>query len=66
MAGLEHRYDVKRLNDPDGKHTHCRYFVLDPAHDEHAVEAILAYAEAVRQENPELAQDIEAWVGMSP
>ncbi len=60
---LHGKYRVTRTVDPDGKHTDCRYFVLDPGHDEHAVTAIRAYAAAVRVEQPALAADLDAWVG---
>jgi hypothetical protein len=46
--GLEHRYDVKRVNDPIGKHANCRYFVLDPKHDPIARVALTAYAVEAR------------------
>ncbi|MEV7962373.1 hypothetical protein [Oerskovia paurometabola] len=62
-AGLEDRYVVERRSDPSGKHATCRYFVLDPQHDAHAVTAIRAYSAAVRSEHPGLADDLDAWVG---
>lgn len=62
--GLEARYSVKRLRDVTGKHDACPYFVLDPQHDPHATPALRAYARAVRDENPALATDLTAWVGV--
>lgn len=56
---LERRYSVQKVNDPNGKHDECRYFVLDPQHDAYAATALRAYAEAV---GGELASDIGAWL----
>lgn len=42
--GLEARYEVKKINDPTGKHDKCRYFVLDPTHDPIAREALHYYS----------------------
>lgn len=58
-AGLERRYHVEKVNDPDGKHNTCEYFVLDPEHDAFAVPALRAYADAV---GGALASDIRAWL----
>lgn len=62
-TGLEDRYVVERRSDPTGRHATCRYFVLDPRHDPHAVTALRAYSAAVRSERPALADDLDAWVG---
>jgi hypothetical protein len=62
MSGLEYRYDVKKVNDPDGKHDDCRYFVLDPAHDRAAWLALEEYAWTVRKSHPELSKDLYAWL----
>lgn len=40
MAGLEYRYEVYKVSDPEGKHMDCRYFVLDPQHDPVAAKAL--------------------------
>jgi hypothetical protein len=48
IAGLEHRYNVERVNDPNGKHAGCRYFVLDPQHDQIARVALMAYSNVAR------------------
>jgi hypothetical protein len=58
VKGLEARYEVKKINDPEGKHDNCWVFVLDPKHDPHAVNAIIAYAESIQAENPVLARDL--------
>lgn len=60
MSGLEHKYNVRRANDPKGKHDKCRFFVLDPQHDETAGWALLEYAE--RTSNKELADDLREWL----
>lgn len=62
MSGLESRYHVSKINDPEGKHESCRYFVLDPQHDKHSVVALKAYAASVKDEFPELATDLLAWI----
>ncbi|HEY3559635.1 MAG TPA: hypothetical protein VGL05_19335 [Kribbella sp.] len=61
-AGLEHRYHVQRLNDDSGKHTNCRYFVLDPQHDQFARVALWHYATACEPTNAPLARDLTAWL----
>ncbi len=65
--GLYHKYitvdgKVHRLKDPTGKHENCEYFVLDPKHDKFAVAGMQAYANACREEYPELAADLDKWV----
>lgn len=59
-AGLERRYTVRKINDPEGKHDACRYFVLDPQHDPIAREALRHYASLVRP--LALAADLDAWL----
>ena len=62
--GLHHKYDVKRVNDPTGKHAGCRYFVLDPQHDTLAREALGAYANAAAVAGyAQLAMDLNRWLG---
>ena len=56
--GLNRKYDVARLNDPEGKHDECPYFVLDIRHDRHARVALRAYAKSCQQEFPTLAHDL--------
>lgn len=48
QTGLYSKYLVDRLNDPDGKHNACDFFVLDLKHDPIARGAALAYAEVAR------------------
>jgi hypothetical protein len=62
--GLYSKYQVERLSDLEGKHDDCWYFVLDPAHDPHALVALRAYAESARAEFPVLAADLDRtlWV----
>lgn len=53
------RYLVQRIDDPEGKHNDCFYFVLDPAHDPHAWQALFFYAERVESTgDEEFAQSI--------
>lgn len=62
-GGLERRYHVERLNDTEGKHADCRYFVLDPQHDPIAREALTAYAKgALASGYTTLAEDLIAWL----
>jgi hypothetical protein len=56
--GLYRKYDVKRRDDPEGKHDECRFFVLDLEHDRYAEAALRAYADACEAEYPELARDL--------
>lgn len=56
--GLYRKYDVRRLNDPEGKHTQCNYFVLDLDHDPYAKVALRAYAVSCRQKFPQLSDDL--------
>lgn len=58
--GLERRYEVRRIDGAAGKHGDCDFFVLDRTHDKFARPALLAYAEACRDEFPALAADLYA------
>lgn len=61
--GLENRYHVAKIDDPIGKHEHCRYFVLDPAHDMGARFALRAYKVwAAKQGYNALAEDLDEWL----
>lgn len=63
--GLFRKFDVRRVDGsdaPGGKHHGCRYFVLDVDHDQHAVDALIAYANSCEKTHPELARDLrEDW-----
>ena len=48
------------------KHHNCRCFVLDLDHDKHALPALRAYADACKDEYPELAFDLLAFCGGKP
>jgi hypothetical protein len=62
-GGLERRYHVERLNDESGKHTDCRFFVLDPQHDPLAREALGTYARAAAAAGYQtLATDLYGWL----
>lgn len=58
--GLYRKYRVVRLNDPSGKHDDCPFFVLDIRHDQHARNALCAYANSCRVAFPELAANLHA------
>lgn len=60
--GVYRKYEVRRVDDPSGKHDDCWYFVLDPKHDRHARVALAAYAESVRRDYPHLSDDLRAMV----
>ena len=63
QQGLVGKYHVERIEDVTGKHEHCRYFVLDPAHDPLARPVMMLYAELAAAEGKrELARDLEALV----
>lgn len=57
-TGLYTKWDVKRKDDPDGKHDDCVVFVLDITHDVFAAEALLWYADRCAPWYPKLAQDL--------
>lgn len=62
--GLGHKYQVERRDDAAGKHTGCRYFVLDPLHDSLARSAIAVYAAQAKQNGQiALAEDLQRWIG---
>lgn len=62
-TGIERRYEVKKINDPTGKHDDCRYFVLDPQHDPIALAALARYAQVARAERlTALADELDRWV----
>lgn len=58
QRGLYGKYKVERI---DGK-PRGPYFVLDYAHDPHAVAALLAYADSCEAEFPALAADLRKLV----
>lgn len=59
LLGLYPHWEViKRLRDPNGKHTECDVFVLDLKHDKFARAAMAIYAEACANEYPKLAADL--------
>lgn len=63
-TGLESRYEVRKINDLDGKHADCRYFVLDPQHDPIARDALATYAAHAKARGyGELARDLSSWLG---
>lgn len=64
-TGLEARYEVRKINDPTGKHNECRYFVLDPQHDPTARGALNLYA--ARTPHDRLRRDLRDWLdGLAP
>lgn len=62
QRGLYRKYSVIRLGGTPGKHIGCEYFVLDLEHDEFAVAALRAYANACRGIFPALAADLRRMV----
>ena len=63
--GLYRKYLVQRLYDPSGKHENCDYFVLDWKHDEFAIPAATAYANACEGKFPGLARDLRRRIGQA-
>jgi hypothetical protein len=57
-TGLYQKYHVQRVNDPEGKHDGCPYFVLDIRHDPHARIALSTYIQSCGGEYPQLALDL--------
>lgn len=67
--GIYRKYKVERTDGSSGeggKHERCAYFVLDLEHDEFALPALKAYAQACRKQFPELANDIAAIIATEP
>lgn len=62
FRGIYGKYRVERNEDPTGKHKSCFYFVLDIEHDKFAVTALSAYAQACKEEYPQLALELNALV----
>ncbi len=56
--GLRLKWEVRRLEDPTGRHRACQTFVLDLQHDPYAVYAIEAYATACERLFPKLAAEL--------
>lgn len=59
--GIYRKFWVSRTDGsskPGGKHEDCEYFVLDWKHDEFAVIATRAYADACEAKHPDLAADL--------
>lgn len=49
QEGLHQKYKVTKIEDPNGKHDDCPFFVLDIKHDRSARFAMLAYAVSVKR-----------------
>ncbi len=61
QQGLYNKFVVHRTDGksaPGQKHDGCSYLVLDLDHDKFARPAVIAYAEACREEYPELSADL--------
>lgn len=56
--GLHGKYRVEKVDDSNGKHKNCTFFVLDLTHDFHARVAARAYAIACMQDNPKLSKQL--------
>lgn len=59
QRGIYGKYRVERIGGTPGKHDHCWYYVLDWEHDKFSRPALAAYADACREEFPELAADLD-------
>jgi hypothetical protein len=67
--GLYKKFIVERTDGSGavgGKHEGCNYFVLDMAHDDHAIPALIAYANSCRAEYPKLAEDLDDYCSAFP
>lgn len=62
--GLYAKYKkIERVEDPEGKHADCRYFVLDPQHDPIARQALQTYMHgATKSGFIALADDLKTWL----
>lgn len=61
-VGLVQKFSLSRNEQPYPPHE-GEYFVLFPKKDRAALEAMVAYAVEIEDENPELAEQIHAWLG---
>ena len=64
MIGLVQKFKVERNVEPYPEHE-GRYFVLFPdegSYPVEAAEALYVFAAAVQAKNPELAQQLKAWL----
>lgn len=59
--GLYGRYKIEKA-DGSPVDPKAEYFVLRLDTDKHAIPAIVAYARSVREDNPQLADELIAWV----
>src|ERR1700758_3049829 len=62
-AGLYNKFHIERTDGssaPGGKHETCKYFVLDVHCDQHAIPALMAYADSCKADYPLLARDLVA------
>lgn len=62
--GWYNKFNVTRTDGSDApgqKHFGCEYLVLDLWHDPHAMIAVQAYAEAIREARPALSKILAAW-----
>ena len=58
FKGLYAKYHIERINDPNGKHDDCFFFVLDINHDVYALIELKAYASACKKYYPQLSEDL--------
>lgn len=61
QRGIYNKYIVRRADGsdkPGGKHSGCKIFALDLDHDPYAYSAIIAYAQACKEQYPALAIDL--------
>ena len=66
IKGLYQKYKVERIDDIEGKHKNCNYFVLDMVHDKHARAAVIAYAASCHDEYPQLSDDLMMLAEIQP
>jgi len=67
QQGVFRKFNVQRTDgsdQPGGKHHGCEYFVLDVAHDQHAKQALEAYAVACATTHPQLSADMQERYGL--
>lgn len=63
--GLHAKFRVERITESSRgiDHSGCRYFVLDPQHDDMAYAALAYYAEIARAQGyVPLADDLDQWL----
>ena len=61
MIGLVQKFKIERNAQPYPEHE-GEYFVLFPARDHAAMQALYVYAATIAADNPQLARELKSWL----